>query len=65
MTHIGWRDIARRLAATARLAIGIPDYERYREHMAHRHPDVEPMGREAFYRERQQARYGRGRSRCC
>ena len=63
--RIEWRDIARRLAATARLAIGIPDYERYREHMTRTHPGVAPMSREDFFRERLDARYGRGRSRCC
>lgn len=42
------RELAHRLAATARLAIGIPDYGRYRDHMAHAHPGVEPMSREDF-----------------
>lgn len=55
----------RTLAASARLAVGIPDYERYRAHVLARHPDAVPMDRDAFFRERLQARYGRGRSRCC
>lgn len=50
---------------TARLAIGIPDYDRYVAHVRRHHPGREPMGRNAFFHERMQARYGRGRSRCC
>lgn len=49
----------------ARLAVGVPDYDAYVRHCRHRHPDRVPMDREAFYRERMDARYGRGRSRCC
>ncbi|MCC8363898.1 YbdD/YjiX family protein [Lysobacter sp. A6] len=51
--------------ATARLAIGLPDYDAYVEHMRARHPDATPMTREAFAVERMEARYGRGKSRCC
>lgn len=50
---------------TARLAIGLPDYEAYVAHLRRAHPDREPMDRAAFFRERMEARYGRGRSRCC
>lgn len=57
----GWQAAAR----AARLAIGIPDYEAYRRHLRLRHPDRAPMDRDAFFRERMQARYGHGRTRCC
>ena len=50
---------------TARMAIGIPDYDNYAHHVRRHHPEREPMGRDAFFRERMDARYGRGRSRCC
>ena len=50
---------------TARLAIGIPDYDVYVAHVRRTHPDVEPMTRDEFFRERMEARYGKGRSRCC
>jgi uncharacterized short protein YbdD (DUF466 family) len=50
---------------TARLAIGVPDYEAYVEHVSACHPGTPPMTREAFAIERMQARYARGRSRCC
>ena len=52
-------------ARLARAAIGLPDYDAYVAHVRARHPDVAPMDRDAFFRERMQARYGRGRSRCC
>lgn len=57
----GWRVAVR----GARLAVGIPDYDAYVEHMRCLHPGRTPMHRTAFFRERMDARYGRGRSRCC
>lgn len=53
------------LVRTARLAVGVPDYDSYLAHMHKYHPTRTPMNREAFFRERMDARYGRGRSRCC
>jgi uncharacterized short protein YbdD (DUF466 family) len=50
---------------TARLAIGLPDYDAYVAHLRLHHPERTPMDREAFFRERLAARYDRGRSRCC
>jgi uncharacterized short protein YbdD (DUF466 family) len=68
----GWRAACRALARwwragaqTARLAIGIPDYDNYVDHVRRRHPDRTPMGRNEFFHERMLARYGKGRSRCC
>jgi uncharacterized short protein YbdD (DUF466 family) len=58
-------DAWRAARATARLAIGLPDYDAYVAHMRSAHPDATPMTREAFAIERMHARYGRGRSRCC
>lgn len=57
-----WWEVA---ARTARAAIGLPDYDTYVAHMRAHHPDRSPMARDAFFRERMEARYGRGRSRCC
>lgn len=56
-----WRWLAR----AARLAVGLPDYEAYVDHLRRAHPDRVAMSREAFAIERMEARYGRGRSRCC
>lgn len=53
------------LAQTARLIVGVPDYDRYVAHMLRSHPDTPPMNREAFFVNRLDARYGRGASRCC
>ena len=60
-----WGAILARLAATARLAIGVPDYRRYVAHVRAAHPDREPMDYATFFRERQAARYGRSATRCC
>ena len=51
--------------ATARLAVGVPDYDAYVAHMLARHPDSVPMTREAFAISRMVARYGAGKARCC
>ena len=50
---------------TARLAIGIPDYDNYVEHIRRHHPDRVAMDRDAFFAERMHARYGKDSSRCC
>jgi len=55
----------RLLARTARAACGLPDYEAYLAHVRAHHPDREPLDRAAFVRDREAARYARGRSRCC
>lgn len=61
--------LARLLAHLARMGramVGMPDYEAYCRHMADRHPERVPMDRKAFFRERQQARYGgKQGGRCC
>lgn len=56
-----WRLAAR----TARLAVGIPDYDAYVAHLRRAHPEREPMPRREFFDERLEARYRRGGSRCC
>jgi uncharacterized short protein YbdD (DUF466 family) len=56
------------LGQCAKLMIGVPDYDAYVAHMRATHPDREVMTYEAFFRERQNARYGDGGSRtlrCC
>ena len=52
---------------TARLMVGIPDYQTYVEHRRTFHPDQPIMTYEEFFRERQNARYavGKGRFRGC
>lgn len=54
------------LGKTARLMIGMPDYETYVQHMKRIHPDQTPMTSAEFFRERQDARYGgKGGFKCC
>jgi len=57
--------LARSVAQSLRLMVGLPDYDAYLNHMARTHPDVAPMSYEAFFRERLEARYGGGKGRCC
>jgi uncharacterized short protein YbdD (DUF466 family) len=51
--------------ATARRAIGVPDYDAYVAHCRARHPERAPMGYAEFFAERQQARYRGTGGRCC
>ena len=52
---------------TARLMIGVPDYETYVAHRLANHPDQPIMTYVEFFRERQEARYAitKGRFRGC
>jgi uncharacterized short protein YbdD (DUF466 family) len=53
---------------TARLMVGVPDYETYVAHRRANHPKDPIMTYVEFFRERQQARYGVGNGRfrgCC
>ena len=60
-----WRDAASRAAETARLMVGLPDYERYLAHRRAHHPGEPAMSRAEFHRERTERRFGAGTSRCC
>jgi uncharacterized short protein YbdD (DUF466 family) len=60
-----WRDVMTRAAETARLMVGLPDYERYLAHRHARHPGEPAMSRAEFHRERTERRFGAGTSRCC
>jgi len=55
--------MGRYLGQSLRLMVGLPDYQTYVAHMEATHPDREPMTYEAFFRERQEARYGGGRGK--
>ncbi len=65
---IDLRRLFRRSKETARLMIGIPDYETYVEHRKTVHPGAPIMTYEEFFRACQERRYtgGQGRTpRCC
>lgn len=49
--------LVRRLAQTARLMVGVPDYETYVQHHKLFHPGEPIMSYEQFFRERQNNRY--------
>jgi uncharacterized short protein YbdD (DUF466 family) len=53
---------------TARLMVGIPDYDTYVEHRRTLHPAEPVMTYQEFFRERQEARYAVGKGNfkgCC
>jgi uncharacterized short protein YbdD (DUF466 family) len=53
---------------TARLMVGIPDYDTYVAHRQATHPDQPIMTHREFFRERQEARYAVSKGRfhgCC
>jgi uncharacterized short protein YbdD (DUF466 family) len=52
---------------TARLMVGVPDYDTYVTHLQTNHPGRPIMTHKEFFRERQEARYavGKGRFRGC
>lgn len=55
-------------SSTARLMVGVPDYEAYVAHRKAHHPNEPVMSYEQFFTERQASRYGASGgkiSRCC
>jgi uncharacterized short protein YbdD (DUF466 family) len=60
--------LARNVGRTARLMVGVPDYDAYVAHRLRSRPGEPVMTYEAFFRERQGSRYGENGkkiSRCC
>ena len=57
----------RRAVQTARLMVGIPDYDTYVAHRSAHHPGEPVMSYREFFRERQKARYAieEGRLKGC
>jgi uncharacterized short protein YbdD (DUF466 family) len=53
------------LVQTARLCCGVPDYDAYVRHLRDKHPDQPVPDYATFFRQRQDARFGRGGFRCC
>ncbi|MBK9218865.1 MAG: YbdD/YjiX family protein [Uliginosibacterium sp.] len=53
------------LGQAAKMMVGMPDYDAYVQHTRLKHPDREPMSYEAFFRERQDARYASSVGKCC
>jgi uncharacterized short protein YbdD (DUF466 family) len=62
------RTVRMGFAKTARLMVGVPDYESYVAHRQQAHPGEPVMTYQEFFRERQANRYGENGgkiSRCC
>jgi uncharacterized short protein YbdD (DUF466 family) len=61
------RFFCERVVETARLMVGVPDYDGYVAHTQATHPDRQVMTYQEFFRERQDTRYaiGKGRFRGC
>ena len=56
----------RGLTDTGRLMVGVPSYRAYVAHRTAAHPGEPVMSEAAFFRNRQEARYGgRNGGRCC
>lgn len=58
----------RKAAQTARLMVGVPDYDAYLAHCAAHHPGEPVLNRADFHRDRIERRYGVGKGappRCC
>ncbi len=59
-------EAARSARAAVEVMVGLPDYERYVAHVRATHPDGDVLSRDAFFRARQEARFGSGGGlRCC
>lgn len=54
-----------RVADTARLMCGVPDYDTYVAHMKNKHPDQEALSYEAFFENRMNARFGASSTKAC
>jgi len=61
------RLVCEMVTQTARLMVGVPDYQTYVRHRQAQHPGQPVMNYQEFFRERQTARYaiGKGRFRGC
>jgi uncharacterized short protein YbdD (DUF466 family) len=61
------RLVCEMVVKTARLMVGVPDYQTYVTHRQTNHPDLPVMTYVEFFRERQEARYSvsKGRFRGC
>ena len=57
--------LLRLLRQTARLMVGVPDYETYLAHRREQHPGEPVMSYAEFFKERQDSRYASGKARGC
>jgi uncharacterized short protein YbdD (DUF466 family) len=63
-----WREALAQATRTARLMVGVPDYDAYLAHRRTEHPCEPAMTRTEFVAERTERRFGGGADRigrCC
>jgi uncharacterized short protein YbdD (DUF466 family) len=63
-----WHEALKQVARTARLMVGVPDYNDYVAHRQADHPGEPMLSRRDFYRDRTERRFGGGPDRigrCC
>jgi uncharacterized short protein YbdD (DUF466 family) len=65
MTATELSEALRRAASIVRRVVGVPDYDRYVEHVRACHPGTEPMSRLEFERAKLEDKYSRPGQRCC
>ncbi|MES2900621.1 MAG: YbdD/YjiX family protein [Pseudomonadota bacterium] len=53
------------LGQAMRLMVGLPEYDTYLAHREATHPGEPVMTYAEFFKERQEARYGKGKGGCC
>ena len=57
--------VGKYLGQAAKMLVGLPDYDTYVRHRRLLHPELPIMTEVEFIRNRQEARYGAGRSGGC
>ena len=60
-----WRERLRGLRRALKQVFGIPDFDRYRDHMQAKHPGAPLLSEREFHAMAIDRRYGAGRPRCC
>jgi uncharacterized short protein YbdD (DUF466 family) len=63
--HVPLRARLGHLRRSLRQVFGIPDFDRYREHMQIKHPEAPLLSEREFHAMAIDRRYGAGRARCC
>lgn len=59
------KQAGRYLGQAMRSMVGMPEYSAYLDHMEKTHPGQPVMTYEEFFRNRQEARFGKGKTGCC
>ncbi len=65
MAELRIRQVLARIGQTARLMVGVGDYQAYLRHMAQHHPELAPLSEADFVRRAVEARYGGGKLQRC